>query len=243
MNLLILIMSMLAGCVDSPARVASLGRARLIKAYDRLSQAQRVHGTQAYTMRCTTQASVNQPGHKVPLVTTAHLTLVCQQQRAYFTDGDNVVYQDGKCTVSISPAQKTIWLTGAQATPAATLLPGLQLRRAVIDQATVKDLGLVNSGASPQRHLVLVPSKEQQQALHLTQIDYWLDEQTNALHSVLLHYPAGYRVHTSRLTFDQQSWQAQDPAVARPALAYVVDTHQHLLPAYQGYRLLDYRSN
>ncbi|WP_206986717.1 hypothetical protein [Hymenobacter telluris] len=149
------------------------------------------------------------------------------------------VWQDGRYVAAVLHTQRTILLT--RATPAQSGMNPTRLfmlRDSVIQLGTLQQCQRELVGQQQQQHVQLGYSGVLASRLQLKALDFWLGPQ-NTLRKMSIQYAPTATIRRVTLDFQLQERLTASSKLPVDARTQVLNSQGALLPAYQGYRLVN----
>ncbi len=221
----------------APAGEPTDCRLRLLTAYHRLA-GQATTNKAVYHLQFASTSLYQVPGQRSDRSTTVHGELYSQGSKYFFQTDDMSLWQDGRYVATVLHSQRTILLT--------RVVPGqkgMDPRRMLVRDSLIQ-LGQLQKCVSErlaqqvQQHIRLGYSGALAARLKVSSLDFWLTPQ-NILQQMSLHYQPGNALRQVTFRFPLQEWLATSEKLPTDARTQVIDGQGKILPAYQGYRLVN----
>jgi hypothetical protein len=213
-------------------------RQQLLVAYHKLTGSA-ANGQTTYHLQFVSTTQYQAPGQRTKRDATVHGEYYAQGNRLFFQTDDMSLWQDGRYVATTLRSQRTVLLT--------RMVPGQATtdpRRMLLMRDSLLQLGRVLAcrqelqGKLPIQHIQLGYDAALAARLHLTSMEFWLTPQ-QTLQQVRIHYAPGNAVQQVTARFPVQEHLTNSDKLPLDARRQVVNEQGRLLPAYQGYRLVD----
>jgi hypothetical protein len=211
---------------------------KLLAAYRKL--ADQGDATRAvYHLQFESTTAYRTPSKQTKQETTVHGELYSRGTKTFFKTDNMSLWQDGQYVAAVLHAQHTILLTRSvpgKPTLATHYMP--LLRDSLIQLGKIQRCTNEQRGKQMQQHIQLTYSEAAATKLKIKALDFWLTPQ-NTLYQVNIQYQPTHPAQQITLRFPVQEWLTTSAKLPNDARSQVVDPAGKLLPAYQGYKLVN----
>jgi hypothetical protein len=213
-------------------------RQRLLSAYHKLAN-QQADSQTANHLQFISTSLYQVPGQRAKRETTVRGDLYTQGNKVFFQTKDISLWQDGRYVATALHSQHTVLLT--------RMVPGqtsTDPRRILMVRDSLLVLGKLLQCSSEQQdkqqlqHIQLGYTGPVAARIRIQSMDFWLTSQ-NTLQRMRILYQPGNTVQQATVSFPIQERLVASDKLPTDARAQVLDERGKLLPAYQGYRLVN----
>lgn len=213
-------------------------RQRLLNAYHKLAS-QQTDSQNASHLQFVSTSLYQVPGQRTKRETTVRGDLYTQGDKVFFQTKDMSLWQDGRYVATALHSQHTVLLT--------RMVPGqagTDPRRMLMVRDSLLVLGKLLQCTSEQQgrqqlqHLQLGYTGPVATRIRIQTMDFWVTPQ-NTLQRMRILYQPGNAVQQATVSFPIQEQLVSSDKLPTDARAQVVNKQGKLLPAYQGYRLVN----
>jgi hypothetical protein len=175
--------------------------------------------------------------------TQSNAEVSLSKNKVQFKSNEAFLYQDEIYSFNILPATKIIYWSDA---PPVSIRKNyasnglLRLQDTLFDVSIAKECRWINE---VDQKIILEFNQQNAHLFPFYQLEFLIDNKKDMLKKVIVRYPSGSMVKQVEYNFIKIDLDYYDPLLKKAAFNKIFLSDNHLLPEYEGYKVIDSRRN